>query len=334
MDLNLAWFLLLGLLLAGYAVLDGFDLGVGILHLTARTDAERRTAMAGIAPVWDGNEVWLVTFGAALFAAFPHAYATILPAFYLPVLLLLAALILRGAGLEFRNQFDDPRWRAAWDAAFFAGSLAASLILGIAAGNLCQGLPMDKDFEFAGDILGLLRPFPVLTGLLVAALFAMHGALYLHLKTEGAQQQAAGRWFRRAWLAYAALFVAAAAVGLSLLPAARGALRDRAWGALAAAVVDAAAIAWAFRSGRTRLAFFFSAAQAALLVALLGLMLYPALVPNSLPEGLDLDLWKAASSPRTLALMLYIAVPFLPLVMAYSAAVHWVFRGKVRAPGY
>src|SRR5262245_24595674 len=179
MDLYLLWFALLGVLLTGYAILDGFDLGVGILHPWARTDEERRLFMNSIGPLWDGNEAWLVTFGGALFAAFPNAYATAFSAYYTPFMLVLFALIFRAVSMEFRSKRPHPRWRRFWDGSFFVASLTATYLFGVAVGNSMLGIPIGADFEFAGSFLDFLRPYPLLVGVLAVTTFAMHGAIYL-----------------------------------------------------------------------------------------------------------------------------------------------------------
>jgi cytochrome d ubiquinol oxidase subunit II len=197
--LHLLWFALLGVLLAGYGILDGFDLGVGILHLCVRKDAERRVLMNSIGPLWDGNEVWLVVFGGALFAAFPAAYAAAFSGFYTPFMLILCALIFRGVSMEFRSKHPGRAWRAFWDVAFCAASTAATFLFGLLVGNSLLGLPLDARGDFARPfgVADLLRPYPVLVGLFAVATFAMHGSIYLYLKTEGELQQRIHGWMWR-----------------------------------------------------------------------------------------------------------------------------------------
>jgi len=185
MDLNTTWFILLGILFFGYALLDGFDLGVGMLHLFTNTDEHRRLMLNSIGPVWDGNEVWLVTGGGALFAAFPPVYATLFSGFYLPLMLLLTALIFRAVAIEFRSKRPDAWWRRSWDAAFLAGSLLAALLLGITVGNLARGIPLDSSHEFSGSLFDLLSPYSAMVGVTTVALFMMHGSIYVVMKTEG-----------------------------------------------------------------------------------------------------------------------------------------------------
>src|SRR5436309_5057031 len=193
---QVTWFVLLGVLMAGYAILDGFDLGVGILHLCARGDTERRVFMNSIGPIWDGNEVWLVVLGGATFAAFPNAYAAAFSGFYLGFMLLLCCLIFRGVSMEFRSKRPSRLWRGAWDVAFSAASALATFLFGVVVGNCMRGLPLgaDGDLTHALSLFDLLGPYAILVGLFAVATFAMHGAIYLYLKTEGELQKKAHGW--------------------------------------------------------------------------------------------------------------------------------------------
>ncbi len=227
MDLHILWFALLGVLLTGYAILDGFDLGVGILHLGARSDRERRVILNSIGPIWDGNEVWLVTFGGAMFAAFPEAYATVFSGFYDAFMLVLFALILRAVSLEFRGKLGPSAWRSFWDGGFFLASLLATLLFGVAVGAILIGVPLDARGIYAGSFLDLLLParlpfFPVLVGLLTVALFALHGALYLNLKTEGGLQARVRRWMWHAFGWFLVLYLLTTIVTLTEVPKATG----------------------------------------------------------------------------------------------------------------
>src|SRR5580700_1832218 len=194
LDLNTIWFILVGGLFTGYAVLDGFDLGIGALHLFTHKDEERRVMLNSIGPVWDGNEVWLVTGGGALFAAFPNVYATVFSGFYLAFILLLCALIFRGVAIEFRSKQPMRWWRQMWDIGFAGGSILSALLIGVAMGNIAQGIPIDANGEFAGTFLGLLQPYPLLLGVTTVALFMMHGAIYGLMKTEGALHDKLRGW--------------------------------------------------------------------------------------------------------------------------------------------
>jgi len=325
------WFVLLGALLAGYAILDGFDLGVGILHLGARDDRERRAFMKSIGPLWDGNEVWLVTFGGALFAAFPEAYATAFSAFYLPFMLLLCALIFRAVSLEFRSKRDSAAWRRAWDCAFFAASLGAAVLFGVAVGDSMLGIPIGADREYAGGVLELLRPYALLVGALNAALFALHGALYLNLKTSGALQRRVQRWAWHAFGVFLTLYLFTTIVTLILVPRAFANFRGMPWlwGIVAANVLALGAVPRALYLRRPGQAFASSAAAIAALVALFGAALYPDLIASSLNPAWSLTIDNASSSDKTLRLMAFIAGLGLPFVLAYTGVVYWVFRGKV-----
>ena len=232
MDLNIVWFILLGVLLAGYAVLDGFDLGVGILHPLAKNDHERRVFINAIGPIWDGNEVWLVTFGGALFAAFPEAYATIFSAFYTAFMLVLTALILRAASIEFRSKMASPKWRSAWDFAFFASSVLATLLFGVAVGNGIVGIPLNERGVFTGSLLDELKPYPLLVGVLAVAMFAMHGALYLYLKVpKGDLHQKIGRWIWHTWGVFLVLYLLATIYTLAAVHGAVANFRHALWAA-------------------------------------------------------------------------------------------------------
>ena len=193
-DLNTIWFILVGVLFTGYAMLDGFDLGIGALHLFTKDDNERRVLLNSIGPVWDGNEVWLVTGGGALFAAFPNVYATVFSGFYLAFILLLCALIFRAVAIEFRSKQPMRWWRQMWDIGFSAGSILSALLIGVAMGNIAWGVPIGADGEFAGTFLGLLKPYPLLIGITTVALFMMHGAIYGLMKTEGALHDKLRGW--------------------------------------------------------------------------------------------------------------------------------------------
>jgi cytochrome d ubiquinol oxidase subunit II len=332
MTLHVIWFVLLAVLLAGYAVLDGFDLGVGILHPLARDEKERRLFVNSIGPLWDGNEVWLVTFGGALFAMFPEAYATIFSGFYLAFMLLLSALIFRAVSLEFRGKLDSPAWRRFWDVGFFASSLVATLVFGIAVGNGVRGVPLDARGVFVGGFLDLLGPYQVLVGLLAVALFALHGAIYLFLKTEGAVQSRLGSWMWHAWGVFTALYMLVTIYTLMDVPAAAANFRHYPW-AVGVVVLNVLAIAYVPRglyTGRYGRAFAASALSIVGMVFLFAMALFPNVLPASNDPAHSLTIYTAASSAKTLRLGLIIAAIGMPFVLTYTAIVYWTFRGKVR----
>jgi cytochrome d ubiquinol oxidase subunit II len=327
------WFVLEGVLLTGYAVLDGFDLGVGILHpFVARTNDERRIAMNSIGPLWDGNEVWLVTFGGALFAAFPDAYATVFSGFYSAFMLLLFALIFRAVSIEFRSKVASPRWRRFWDLSFFGGSALATLLYGVAVGNAILGIPLDERGDFTGTLLDQLGPYPLLVGAMTVALFAMHGGLFLYLKTEGAFQDRLRDWMWRSWGLFLVGYMLTTMYTLALVPRATANFERWPWAA-AVVVVNVLAVANIPRClhwGRPGQAFASSCVVIATLTLLFGLALYPNLVAASNVPANSVTIFSAASSPKTLTIMLIIAAVGMPFVIAYTAIVYWTFRGKVR----
>ena len=329
--MELIWFGILGALLAGYAILDGFDLGVGILHPLAKGDRERRLFVNAIGPLWDGNEVWLVTFGGALFAMFPEAYATIFSAFYVAFCLLLVALIVRAVSLEFRGKVHSERWKRVWDRGFFTSSLTATFLFGVAVGNGILGFPLDARGVFVGTTADLLGPYALLVGFLAVALFAMHGAIYLFLKTEGGVQERLGRWTWHTWGVFLVLYVFTTMVTLVKVPGAAANFERFPWAAavVVANVLAIANIPRAMFQGRYGQAFASSATTIACMVFLFGMAVFPHLVPASNDPSLGWTIYNAASSAKTLRIGLTIAVVGMPFVLTYTGVVYWTFRGKV-----
>lgn len=327
------WFLLEGVLLAGYALLDGFDLGVGILHPFApRTDEERRIAMNAIGPLWDGNEVWLVTFGGALFAAFPNAYATVFSGFYTAFMLLLLALISRAVSLEFRSKVTSDKWRRFWDLGFFMGSALAALLFGVAVGNAMLGIGLDGDGNFHGTVLDQLRPYPILVGLMTLSLFAMHGGMFLYLKSEGDFQLRLRDWMWRSWGVFLVFFMLTTLATVALIPQATVNFEHFPWavGVVVVAILAVANIPRSLYEIRPGQAFASSSVVIVCLVALFGLALFPNLVTASNDPANSVTIFNAASSAKTLTIMLIIAAIGMPCVLTYSGVIYWTFRGKVR----
>ncbi|HNR70808.1 MAG TPA: cytochrome d ubiquinol oxidase subunit II [Verrucomicrobiota bacterium] len=332
LDLNVVWFALVGVLFTGYAVLDGFDLGVGALHLFTRTDEERRVMINTIGPVWDGNEVWLVTGGGALFAAFPNVYATVFSGFYLALVLLLLALIFRAVAIEFRSKQPMRWWRQMWDFGFSAGSLAACLLLGVAIGNIAWGIPIDARGEFAGTFWGLLHPYALLLGVTAVAVFMTHGALYALMKTEGALHDKLRRWSKRCFILLAVCSVAATLATLFCVPHLAARARANPWlfGLVLVNLLAIANIRREVQRGRDGRAFLSSSIGIMALMGLFALGMFPNLLWSHPDPAHNLTIYNAASSPRTLGIMLTIAAIGMPLVLAYTAFIYWIFRGKVR----
>jgi cytochrome d ubiquinol oxidase subunit II len=331
MDLNLFWFVTLGILLAGYAILDGFDLGVGILHLGARNDAQRRTFMNAIGPLWDGNEVWLVTFGGALFAAFPNAYATAFSGFYLAFMILLFALIFRAISMEFRSKRDTPAWRRFFDYSFCGASTLATLLFGVAVGNCMRGVPIGSSGEFVGTFFDLLGVYPVLVGLFAVAMFAMHGSIYLYLKTGGELQQRIHDWMWHTFGLFLVLYLLTTIYSIVQVPNATRNFKDHPWVWIVVLlnVLAIANIPRAIYLGRPLYAFISSSCSIAAFVFLFGVALYPDLLVSSLNPAWTLDIYNAASSQKTLQIMQIIAFLGMPFVLTYTVIIYWMFRGKV-----
>ena len=332
MDLNTIWFLLVGVLFFGYAVLDGFDFGVGMLHLFTRTDAHRRIMLNSIGPVWDGNEVWLVTGGGALFAAFPNVYATLFSAFYIPFMLLLTALIFRAVSIEFRSKQESPAWRRVWDAGFAGGSFLSSLLLGVLVGNLAWGIPLNAQHEYLGGLLGLLHPYAILVGVTTVALFMMHGAIYVVMKTEGDLHEKARDWVRNTMIFFIICYALTTMATLLYVPRMAQPFRDHPALGLVA-LVNMLAIANVPREifhKRDFNAFISSCFAILCLMAILSIGLFPNMIPSTPVAGNSLDIWSGASSAKTLGIMLIIALLGMPLVLGYTISIYWIFRGKVK----
>jgi len=324
--LQVIWLLLIGILIIGYAILDGFDLGVGCWHLFAKKGEERSSFIRSIEPFWDGNEVWLLTGGGALFAAFPAVYATIFSGFYLPLMLILLGLIFRAVSIEYRNKVEDPRWVAAWDIAFSFGSMLPSLLFAVAVGNLLRGLQLDAKGDYTAGFLALLNPYSLVIGLVGFSMFALHGALYLAVKTGGETQYKARRWAAQAWRVYAVLFFVAAGWTAScylrngvVLPF-----------VLATLAVVALGLIKAFTSkGDDLKAFLASCASIALVMLSVVAVLFPNLVIATNDPALSLTIFNSSSSLRTLSVMLVIALLGMPVVIGYTIFIHRIFKGKV-----
>ena len=330
MDYALIWFCLIGLLWAGYLVLEGFDFGVGALlpvlgkgRNADDTEKRRRVMLTTIGPHWDGNEVWLLTAGGATFAAFPEWYATMFSAFYLPLLILLIALIVRNMGFEYRGKRDDDTWRQRWDWAIIGGSIVAPLLVGVALTNVVRGLPINRDMEFVGNLWTLLNPMSLLGGLVILGLSLTHGAFFLALKTTGDIRRDA-----RALGTTLGIGTAVLAVTLLLwLNLAQGTLWT--WVTTVVAAVALLAAIYANLKGREGWAFVGTAVTMASAVATYFLALYPNVMPTTLPGGTSLTIENASSSELTLKIMTVAALVFTPIVLLDTAWTYWTFRKRL-----
>jgi cytochrome bd ubiquinol oxidase subunit II len=332
MTLNAFWFVLVGVLLTGYAVLDGFDLGTGLLLLCAKGDHERRVFLNAIGPVWNGNEVWFVTGVGALFAAFPQVYATVMSGFYDLFMLVLTALIFRAAAIEFRGHRPGRCWRTAWDVAFAISSVLSAFLLGVAFGNVVWGIPLDSAREFQGNLITLLHPYALFTGFTTVVLFIMHANVYLVLKTDGPLQEKLMRWTTFTVPAYLACFVAFNAVTLFACAHIVAAIHERPL-ILGAIFVVGLLVTfnilreiWMRRPGP---AFVSSCAALVLHLLLFGAAVYPNLVFSTPNHAYDLNIYNSASTEKTLGFMFVVAIFGVPIVLTYTITVYYVFRGKV-----
>jgi cytochrome d ubiquinol oxidase subunit II len=319
------WFILVGVLLAGYSILDGFDLGVGVLFpLLAKNEREKTSLIRSIGPVWDGNEVWLLTGGGALFAAFPHAYATVFSGFYLALMLVLFSLILRAVSLEFRAH--DGARKGLWEAAFVIGSFLPALLFGVALGNVVVGVPIDAQMEYGGNFFTLLRPLPLVFGLLGLAAFLLHGSTWAALKTSGAFQERARRTARTMTMLTGILYLLSFIAVWIYLP---GALKKiAAWIFAGLVWLSLGLLLSAIKKGKDGRAFVFSSCVFLSLWGNIGAIHYPNLV-RAIDPALSLTITNASSSALTLKVMLIIALVGMPLVIGYTIYAYRVFKGKV-----
>jgi len=333
MHLSDLWFIAIAVLWVGYFVLEGFDFGVGILlPVLGRDELSRRVLINTIGPVWDGNEVWLLTAGGATFAAFPGWYAAMFSAFYLPLLLILVALIFRGVAFEYRGKRDSTRWRRNWDYAIFGGSLLPAILWGVAFGNVLHGIKLDAAHNYAGNFLDFLNPYALLGGLTTLTLFTLNGAVFLALKTTGGIRGGANVAAKSAGV----LAVLAGGGFLAWTEASYRAAGHGGTGAASVALAAVAAVALIAASAanarrKEGLAFTATASGIACATAALFTALYPNVLPSSLSHAYSLTTANASSTAKTLAVMTVVACIFLPFVLLYQGWTYWVFRKRIGA---
>lgn len=327
LQLNETWFGLIAFLWVGYFFLEGFDFGVGmLLPVVARDEGERTQMLATIAPVWDGNEVWLITAGASMFAAFPYWYATLFSGFYLALLLILVGLILRAVALEYRGKVDDDRWRRRWDVAIIAGSWLPAVLWGVAFANIVAGVPINADGDFTGNLGTLLNPFALLGGMCFAAAFALHGLNFLALKTTGPVNERARSL--TAPIGLIAIVTGAAFLAWNQID------RGKGWTWLFVVVAAAGLVGSVLsqRMGRDGIAFVLTGvAIAAVTITLFG-TLYPDVMPSTTDVAYNLTVANASSTPYTLRIMTWVAALMVPFVIGYQAWSYWVFRKRITQP--
>ena len=332
MNLHLLWFLLIAFLFTGFFVLEGFDYGVGILlPFLGKGDTERRMIINTIGPFWDGNEVWLVAAGGALFAAFPDWYATLFSGFYLEMFFILLALIMRGAAFEFRSKRDDPRWRTCWDWMIFGGSVLPGFLWGVVVANLIHGVPIDATMNYVGTILTPFSPFALLCGLSLVALFTLHGAIFISLRVNGPMMRRAQKAARLIWLPTLALFLFIVGFGYNLSAVFHRLILDPrivpfGYVTLAALV----AIPWLVIRGRSGWAFTMTTIVILLTAVTVGLGMYPNVMLSSLNPAWSLTVTNASSSPYSLTVTSWIALSIVPFVLLYQAWNYWIFRQRIQ----
>jgi cytochrome bd ubiquinol oxidase subunit II len=331
-DYPTLWFLVVGAVFTGYAILDGFDLGSGALHLFFKKEESRRIALNAIGPVWDGNEVWLVIGGGALFAGFPEVYATIFSAFYIPFMLFLTVLIFRAIAIEFRSKEPMLWWRKMWDFIYSFSSILIAVLLGVVLGNVMQGIPIDKDFEYQGGFFNLLNPYSIITGITTLALFMMHGATYLIMKTENRLHTKLKILAKNTSRFFVISYVTLTMATLIYLP--QTADKFRSYPALflvplftILTIINTRRL---LEKGVYFKAFLSSALTSALLLITVTINLYPNIVISTIDPSFNITVYNGASSQKSLGIMLTIAAIGVPLVAAYTTFVFWTFRGKVK----
>ncbi|WP_126630313.1 cytochrome d ubiquinol oxidase subunit II [Dictyobacter alpinus] len=332
MDLNIFWFLLITILFIGFFFLEGFDYGVGmLLPFLGKNDVERRLITQSIGPFWDGNEVWLLTAGGALFAAFPNWYATLFSGFYLALMLMLVALILRAVAFEFRNKDERAVWRTFWDWMIFIGSLLPGFLWGVAISNIIEGVPIDSHMNYVGGFWNLLNPYALLGGLTFVSLFLLHGAIFLNLRTEGEMRERALKAAKRLW---------APAVICVFLFVGLGYFTTDVFGRLGVdpgiaplgAGVALLLVLWLLQRGHSGWAFCMTGLTIALSTLTIFQGLFPRVMISSLNPAWNLTIYNASSSPYTLTIMSWIAITFVPIVLAYQIWNYWVFRQRLQKP--
>ncbi len=331
--LSFLWYLVIGASVIFYVALDGFDLGVGIMNFFTKEDAERRVFLNAIGPVWDGNEVWLVIVGGALFAGFPDVYATLFSGFYNLCMLLLAALIFRAVAIEFRSKRRSKKWRFTWDAVFSVSSLLISFGLGVTLGNLMEGIPLNENQDFVGSFAMFFRPFPILIGFFTISLLMMHGSIYLAMKTEGALHKRLRVWAKRCIVVFIGFYVLTTGVIWMLAPNVVARFKEEPLYMVVPllALLAILNVPRMFTRNSDGWAFLSSCFCIALLFCVFGIGTFPYLVRSTInTDANSLTFFNAASSVLTLKVLLIIVAIGIPLVLAYGTVIYRIFRGRVK----
>lgn len=329
MELNVIWFVLITVLFAGFFFLEGFDYGVGMLvPFLGKNDTERRMIINTIGPVWDGNEVWMITAGGALFAAFPHVYATLFSGFYLALFLILLALIVRGVAFDFRSKDESPVWRNTWDWMIFIGSALPALLWGVAVCNLIKGVPIDAKMHYVGGFLDLLSPYTLVGGVCFVLVFLFHGALFISIKVEGELAERARRLAGVIGIAAAAVFVLLLGMSYLSTDMFKSVLATIAfWGAAVVFVIGYLLAG----KGRPGAGFILSGLAIVLTTVAFFAGLFPRIMVSSLNPAWSLTIFNSSSSPYTLKIMTIVAFIMVPIVLAYQGWTYWIFRKRISA---
>ena len=328
MDLRILWFILISVLYVGYFVLEGFDLGVGmLLPFVGNSDKKRRMIINSIGPHWDGNEVWLITAGGATFAAFPHWYATLFSGFYLPLFLMLVGLILRGVALEFRSKDENPLWRSTWDWAIAIGSFLPSLLWGVALANFLLGVPIDAAMQYTGGFWNLLNPFALLGGVISVLAFLTHGAMFLTLKLQGEMVSSVRKVGKIAWLPLTVFFLGAIVFNFFATDVSSGSILPVILCGLAFVILLVAG--YMMNKKKDGWAFGMTSAAIALTIASVFVQLFPRVLISSLNPDWSLTVFNAASGTTTLQVMTKVVIFTLPFVLAYQFWSYWIFRKRI-----
>lgn len=332
MDLAILWYFVLGLASIAYCILDGFDLGVGALHLFAKTDEQRRIFLNAIGPVWDGNEVWIVIMMGGLFAGFPNAYATIFSGFYTLLMFLIAGLIFRAVAIEFRSKRSSPLWRSFWDVIFSIASILVGLAVGLILGNMIEGVPLDAAQEYVGTFADFFRPYSIIVSLTAMSLFAMHGTIYLTMKTEGEAHQIVRLWVNKAIIVFIFFYLLTSLATFLYMPHMIKHIFEKPFTIIFPILAFLAIfnIPRLISKGKDGWAFIFSCLSITFLLTLFGLGTYPTIVRSTIdPDTNSLTIFNVAASNATLRNLMVVVMIGVPLVLAYGFWIYHIFRGKV-----
>ena len=329
MDLNTIWFILITFLFMGFFFLEGFDYGVGVLLLIiAKKDNERRAVINTIGPIWDGNEVWMITAGAAMFASFPHVYATLFSGFYIALIIMLLGLIMRGVAFEFRSKREDQAWRSHWDRALFIGSLVPALLWGVTVANLMRGVAIEADMNYYGGLIPLLNPYSLLGGLVFLGLFTLHGASFLGLKLEGELKQKTKDLAGKIWIPVVLLAVAF----LVWTYLKTDILNNPGFDGLIPAILAAVSLlayGWFLKKGKEGLTFICGGLAILLATVMVFSGLFPRIMISTIDPAYSLNIYNASSSQYTLRVMTIVVAIFMPIILLYQGWAIWIFRKRL-----